>query len=167
MCIASNTDFNIINKKVTHVISYLLLGVPCYKIPLDIYHSLNHENESKFTSNYETTHFLGHSKFSNQLESVAVDSQTEDDICIFLCAENYGDYPLRTDKKSISIHFAKDNISDIPSFQSTKALNVYCILSEKLATDTKFIELMKKKFPVNSFSKKLDNATWKFEFTPI
>ena len=124
--VASNLNFSASNKKSSYILIYILVGIPCYKLSAEFYRNSLNRNELNFSSNYEKKHFLDQSKFSKSLEKVDLDSSSHRDVCIFLCAENYSDYCLRTEKRSISVHFAKDNLISIPFFSNYK--NIECLL---------------------------------------
>lgn len=150
----------------SYFLIYILLGIPIIKLSSSLGGTFLNDKDSVRASDYENEIFLGPSKFSKSLQIVAQDSNSSLDVCIFLCSENYGDYCLRTEKRSISIHFANDNLKLIPKFDSSEPLNAYCILSPKLAENQSFISLLLAKFPLNSKATQLDHMTWKFNIKP-
>ena len=116
----------------------------------------------RFESSYEKELSLGSSVFSRALEATCNDSDSQIDICLFLCAGNHEDFLLRTPMRNLSIHFAAGNLPKHETFQSSSSLNVYCLVDPKLKDNEEFLQTMLQKFPKNSFAGKIDSLVWKF-----
>ena len=120
------------------------------------------ETKDRFSSTYEKELSLGSSVFSRALEATCNDSDSQKDICLFLCAGNQEDFLLRTPMRNLSIHFAAGNLAKHETFQSSSSLNVYCLVDPKLKDNEEFLQTMLQKFPKNSFAGKIDSLVWKF-----
>ena len=112
-------------------------------------------------SQYEHQQKLGQSKFSESLQRIEHDSNSSFDICFFLCSGDQGDHMLRTPMRSLSLHFAKGNLIHLSSFDSSRPLNVYCLLDPLLANDSSFVQSVHDKFPTTAVKTRLDSSTWK------
>jgi hypothetical protein len=115
-------------------------------------------------SEHESREKLGSKKFSKSLENISKDSQSASDVCWFLCAGDYGDHSLRTPLRSLSLHFAKDNIQGFSSLNSSNQLKLYCLIDPLLVNDQAFIKTFLSKLPETSVITRLDSLTWKVEF---
>jgi len=102
------------------------------------------------STRYENQERFGSSKFSNSLQLISKDTNSPLDICFFLCSGDMADHRLRTKMRSLSLHFAKDNLNKYDYFQSSTPLTVYCLLDESLLNDYEFMNTLKKKFPSTS-----------------
>ena len=60
---------------------------------------------------------------------------------------NSGDLILRTKMRTMSTHFAGDNLGKKQAFQTSKGLNVYCTYDSELLENKFFIESLENKFP--------------------
>jgi hypothetical protein len=114
-------------------------------------------------SQYENQQSFGQSKFSKSLQIISSDSNSSLDVFLFLCTGDQGDHCLRTPKRSLSIHFAKDNMIHFPDLKSSRSLTLYCILDPLLSDDPSFVQSVIKKFPISARSTRLDSLTWKVE----
>ena len=112
-------------------------------------------------SQYEHQQKLGQSKFSESLQRIEHDSNSSFDICFFLCSGDQGDHMLRTPMRSLSLHFAKGNLIHLSTFDSSRPLNVYCLLDPLLANDSSFVQAVLDKFPTTAVKTRLDSSTWK------
>ena len=115
-------------------------------------------------SQYEHQQKLGQSKFSESLKRIEHDSNSSFDVCLFLCSGDQGDNILRTPKRTLSLHFAKGNLTHLPSFHSSRPLNVYCLVDPLLANDSFFVQSVLDKFPTTARKTQLDSSTWKVAF---
>jgi len=122
--------------------------------------SFHHSSPSK----YEKQQNLGESKFSESLQMIENDSNSSLDICLFLCSGDHGDNILRTPMRNLSLHFAKGNLIHLPNFDTSRALNVYCLLDPPLANDPSFAQSVLDKFPNSARTTQLDSSTWKVAF---
>lgn len=120
------------------------------------------ETGDRFASTYEKELSLGSSVFSRAIEATLKDSDSQKDICLFLCAGNQEDFLLRTPMRNLSIHFAEGNLHNHEKFRSSSSLNVYCLVDPKLKDNEEFLQTMLHKFPQNSFTGKIDSLVWKF-----
>jgi hypothetical protein len=100
--------------------------------------------------------------FSHAIEVTLNDSDSNKDVCLFLCAGNQGDFLLRTPMRNLSIHFAAGNLSKHENFRSSSSLNIYCLVDPQLKDNEKFLKTMLHKFPEDSFAGKIDSLVWKF-----
>ena len=117
-------------------------------------------------SEYENEHDMGPSKFSDSLNFISSDSNSSLDICFFLCEGDHADYYLRTPMRSVSLHFAKGNLFHFPTLNSSRPLNVYCLVDPKLVNDSFFVRSLVEKFPLSARSTQLDSLTLKVELKP-
>ena len=120
------------------------------------------ETDDRLASTYEKELSLGSSMFSRAIEATLKDSDSQKDICLFLCAGNQEDFLLRTPMRNLSMHFAAGNLPKHDTFQSSSSLNVYCLVDPKLKDNEEFLQTMLQKFPKNSFAGKIDSLVWKF-----
>jgi hypothetical protein len=120
------------------------------------------ETDDRLASTYEKEISLGSSVFSRALEATHNDSDSQKDICLFLCSGNQGDFLLRTPMRNLSIHFAAGNLRKHEKFESSSLLNVYCLVDPKLKDNEEFLQTMLHKFPKDSFTGKIDSLVWKF-----
>ena len=105
---------------------------------------------------------LGSSVFSRAFEATRNDSDSQKDICLFLCAGNQEDFLLRTPMRNLLDSFAEGNLPIHETFQSSSSLNVYCLVDPKLKDNEGFLQTMLQKFPKDSFAGKIDSLVWKF-----
>lgn len=120
------------------------------------------ETEDRFASTYEKELSLGSSMFSRAIEATLKDSDSQKDICLFLCAGNQEDFLLRTPMRNLSIHFAAGNLHKHENFCSSSSLNIYCLVDPKLKDNEEFVQTILHKFPQESFAGKIDSLVWKF-----
>ena len=120
------------------------------------------EPEDRLPSSYEKELSLGSSVFSRAIEASLKDSESQKDICLFLCAGNQEDFLLRTPMRNLSIHFAEGNLNEYGKFQSSSSLNIYCLVDPKLKDNEEFVQTILHKFPQESFAGKIDSLVWKF-----
>jgi len=114
-------------------------------------------------STYEQQQRFGPSKFSNSLQLISEDTNSSLDLCFFLCSGDQADHCLRTQMRSLSVHFAKDNLNKYHRLQSSKPLIIYCLMDKSLANDIDFVNNLKGKFPNNSKISKFDPTTIKIQ----
>jgi len=120
------------------------------------------EPEDRLASSYEKELSLGSSVFSRAIEATLKDSESQKDICLFLCAGNQEDFLLRTPMRNLSIHFAEGNLNEYGKFQSSSSLNIYCLVDPELKDNEEFVQTILHKFPQESFAGKIDSLVWKF-----
>lgn len=120
---------------------------------------------NSYSSTFELQQGFGPSKFSESHQIIASDSNSSLDICLFLCAGNSADHSLRTPMRSLSMHFAKENLVNSPCFSSSIPLNVYCLIDPLIQKKSSYIESIMKKFPLSSSHTQLDSLTWKIELS--
>jgi hypothetical protein len=120
------------------------------------------DTRDRSASTYEKDNSLGSSMFSHAIEVTLNDSDSNKDVCLFLCAGNQGDFLLRTPMRNLSIHFAAGNLSKHENFRSSSSLNIYCLVDPQLKDNEKFLKTMLHKFPEDSFAGKIDSLVWKF-----
>ena len=59
----------------------------------------------------------------------------------FLCAGDYGDHSF-AHLRSLSLHFAKNNIQDFSKLHSSQPLNLYCMIDPSLSNDQAFLNIL-------------------------
>ena len=128
----------------------------CRTVKDSFFHSL--------PSEYEQQQNLGESKFSESLQRIENDSNSSLNICLFLCSGDYGDNILRTPMRSLTLHFAKGNLIHLPDFDTSRPLNLYCLVDPLLANDSAFVQSVLDKFPDSARTTQLDSSTWKVAF---
>lgn len=128
----------------------------CRTVKDSFFHSL--------PSEYEQQQNLGESKFSESLQRIENDSNSSFDICLFLCSGDHGDNILRTPMRSLTLHFAKGNLIHLPDFDTSRPLNLYCLVDPLLANDSAFVQSVLDKFPNSARTTQLDSSTWKVAF---
>ena len=116
-----------------------------------------------FVSQHEIQQGFGPSKFSRSLQLISSDANPSVDICLFLCAGDQGDHMLRTPMRSLSLHFAKGNLINLPNLNSSRPVKVYCLVDPLLAYDSSFINALIDKFPTSARPIQLDSMTWSVE----
>ena len=155
------------NNFIGNILMFFLIALPIISYGKEysskLYNSFSHE----YASEYEQQQGFGASKFSKSLQLISSDSNSSLDICFFICSGDQADHYLRTPLRSLSIHFAKDNLSYFPTFNSTTPLNVYCLVDHSLASDSSFVQSVIQKFPLSSRSTQLDSLTLKVELEAL
>jgi hypothetical protein len=155
------------NNFIGNILMFFLIALPIIaygkQFSSKLYNSFSHE----FTSVYEQEQDFGPNKFSKSLQLISSDSNSSLDICFFLCAGDQADYSLRTPLRSLSLHFAKENLIHFPTLNSSSPLNVYCLVDPMLAGDASFFQSVVEKFPLSAKSSRLDTLTLKVEFNAL
>ena len=98
---------------------------------------------------------LKQNRFSHAVQIIEQDSNNSLDILYFMPLGNSGDLTLRTNMRTMAIHFAGDNLGKKQAFQTSKRLNVYCAYDAKLLEDKFFTESLDNKFPQRKSKTKL------------
>ena len=75
------------------------------------------------------------------------DSNNSLDVLYFMPLGNSEDLILRTNMRTMAIHFAGDNLGNKQAYQTSKELNVYCAYDSQLLENKFFIESLENKFP--------------------
>ena len=155
------------NNFIGNILMFFLIALPIIaygkEFSSKLYNSLSHES----TSVYEQEQDFGPNKFSKSLQLISSDSNSSLDICLFLCAGDQADHSLRTPLRSLSLHFAKENLIRFSTLNSSSPLNVYCLVDPVLAGDASFIQSVVEKFPLSAKSSRLDTLTLKVEFNAL
>ena len=92
------------------------------------------ERESDFKQN----------RFSHAIEMIEEDSNNSLDVLYFMTLGNSEDLILRTNMRTMAIHFAGDNLGNKQAYQTSKELNVYCAYDSQLLEKKFFIESLEK-----------------------
>jgi hypothetical protein len=128
----------------------IFLGMPIIST-VSTFSTFTTSSSAKFSpSEFETSQGFGGSEFSNALTLVSDDSTAPNDVCFFLCAGDHRDYCLRTPMRSMSLHWAKGNITQFLSLSSSSPINLYCILDPLLSDDHSFLVQLQNKMPENA-----------------
>ena len=121
----------------------LLLALPVLKI-IDLAPTTINEG---FISTTESERGLSSSRFSEAIEYIESDSNSELDIIYFLPAGDSGDLVLRSKMRTMTRHFAGYNFHQHLNFKTSKKLNVYLAYDEKLSEIPEFIKATSERFP--------------------
>jgi len=163
LCYSIHAKVLVKNKYIGKILMPFLIALPIISYGKEysskLYKSFSHE----YASDYESHQDFGPSKFSKSLQLILSDSNSSLDICFFLCSGDQGDYFLRTPMRSLSLHFAKGNLFQFPTLNTSRPLNVYLLIDPILSNDSSFVQSAIDKFPVSSKSTRLDSLTWKVE----
>ena len=90
---------------------------------------------------------LSSSRFSEAIDFIENDSESDLDIIYFLPSGSMGDLVLRSKMRTLAMHFAGSNLAQVSPFKTSKALNIYIAYDKELSDLPKFIEATTKKFP--------------------
>ena len=146
-----------------NILMFFFIALPIIAHIEDYYSILIGSTVQSSPSEYESEQGLGSSKFSESLKLISSDSNSSLDICFFLCAGSQADHSLRTPLRSLSRHFAKTTLIHYPTLNSSRPLNVYCLVDPLLANDPSFVKSTIEKFPISARPTQLDSLTWKVE----
>ena len=139
----------------------ICLAFPLYSFGKKIVHPSSFSRYDKKTSATEKKRSLGNSNLSEEIEMAKNNSISNKDICFFFFKGSSSDYRLRTSMRSLSLHFADNNLRNSPDIKSSKSLNIFCILDSKLCENHNFKKELFTKFPVNTEWTKISNKVWK------
>ena len=143
-------DKQICSTFLNRVLIGIFLGMPIIS-SVSTFSTFTTNSLAKFSpSKFETGQGFGGSEFSNALTIVSGDSTDPNDVCFFLCAGDQRDYCLRTPMRSMSLHWAKGNITKFSKLGSSVSLNLYCLIDPLLLQDDSFINQLLDKLPHNS-----------------
>ena len=81
---------------------------------------------SEQRSNKDIELNLKENRFSHAIETIEQDSNNSLDVLFFLPSGNSEDLILRTNMRTMAVHFAGDNLGKKQAYQTSKRLNVYC-----------------------------------------
>jgi hypothetical protein len=154
------------NNFMVSIFMIFFIALPIIANGKNYYSILTRPSLQASPSAYEIEQDFGPSKFSDSLKLISSDSNSSLDICFFLCADNQADNLLRTPMRTLSIHFAKKTLIHFPTLNSSRPLNVYCLVDPLLAKDPTFIQSLVDKFPLSTRSSRLDSLTLKVELKP-
>jgi hypothetical protein len=157
------------NKIIKHrfignLLMVFLIALPIFSTSKVFCRTLKDSFLHSLPSQYERQQNLGQSKFSKSLQRIEDDSNSSLDICLFLCSGDQGDHILRTPMHTLSLHFAKGNLNHFPTMNTSRPLNVYCLVDPLLANDSFFVQSVLDKFPTTALKTQLDSSTWKVAF---
>ena len=145
-------------KKTNHLTTILLSGI-CFALPLTTsFGSLLSTpfTENKFqASTTEIERGFAARDFSDAIHIIEEDSQYDSDILLFLPSGDLGDLYLRTQLRTLGLHFAGDNLPKAKAFLSSKPLIVYCAYSETLRENLEFQKALKVNFPQSISSEEI------------
>jgi hypothetical protein len=118
------------------------------------------DNEHEYISETEDKLDLKPGYYSQAIDYIDKDSDDPLDVVYFLAKGDMGDLILRTNKRSMSTHFATDNFPNITKLKTSQKLNVYCVYESSMNENHQFINSFKEKFPQSIsqniiFSKKM------------
>ena len=150
-------------KGVKNLLVTFLLALPICSVFNSFYSATNNSLDKQNPSAYEKKEGFAAAKFSKSLDLVSKDSKSSSDVCFFLCAGDYGDHSLRTHLRSLSLHFAKNNIKDFSKLHSSQPLNLYCMIDPSLSNDQAFLNILFSKLPNAAMVTRLDSLTWKVQ----
>ena len=150
-----------------NLLMVFLIALPIFSTSKVFCRTLKDSFLHSLPSQYERQQKLGQSKFSESLNLISSDSNSTLDICFFLCAGDQGDHSLRTPMRSLSLHFAEGNLIHFPALNTTRPLNVYCLIDPLLANDWSFLQKLIGKFPGSARPTQLDSLTWKVELKAL
>jgi len=120
----------------------------CIAIPLSsLAESFVRNLHSEQTSKKDIELNLNENRFSHAIESIEQDSKNSLDVLFFLPSGNSEDLILRTNMRTMAIHFAGDNLGKKLAYQTSRELNVYCAYDSQLLENKFFIESLDNKFP--------------------
>ena len=86
-------------------------------------------------------------RFSHAIEMIEQDSNNSLDVLYFMPRGNSEDLILRTNMRTMAIHFAGDNLGKKLAYQTTRELNVYCAYDSQLLENQFFTDSLENKFP--------------------
>ena len=86
-------------------------------------------------------------RFSHAIEMIEQDSNNSLDVLYFMSRGNSEDLILRTNMRTMTIHFAGDNLGKKQAYQTSKEINVYCAYDSQLLENKFFMESLNNKFP--------------------
>jgi hypothetical protein len=139
----------------------ICLAFPLYSFGKKIVHPHSFSRYNKKPSTTEKKRALGKSNLSEEIGMAKSNSISNKDICFFFCKGSSSDYRLRTSMRSLSLHFADNNLRNSPDIKSSKPLNIFCILDSKLCESQIFKKELFTKFPANTEWTKISNKVWK------
>jgi hypothetical protein len=90
---------------------------------------------------------LMQNRFSHAIEMIEKDSNNSMDVLYFMPRGNSGDLILRTNMRTMAIHFAGDNLGKKLAYQTSRELNVYCAYDSQLLENQFFTDSLDNKFP--------------------
>ena len=120
----------------------------CIAIPIS-------SNAEKFVQNLhyhkrsinEIEFDLKQNRFSHAIDIIEKDSSNSLDILYFMPFGNSEDLILRTNMRTMAVHFAGDNLGKKQAYQTSRELNVYCAYDAQLLENKFFLESLDNKFP--------------------
>ena len=118
------------------------------------------DKESEYIGKTEDKLNLKPGYYSQAIDYIEKDSNDPLDVVYFLAKGDMGDLILRTNKRSMSTHFATNNFPNITKLRTSQKLNVYCVYESSMKENHQFIKSFKEKFPQSIsqnivFSKKM------------
>ena len=105
------------------------------------------DKESEYIGKTEDKLNLKPGYYSQAIDYIEKDSDDPLDVVYFLAKGDMGDLILRTNKRSMSTHFATDNFPNITKLKTSQKLNVYCVYETSMKENHQFIKSFKEKFP--------------------
>lgn len=105
------------------------------------------DKESEYIGKTEDKLNLKPGYYSQAIDYIEKDSNDPLDVVYFLAKGDMGDLILRTNKRSMSTHFATDNFPNITKLKTSQKLNVYCVYESSMKENHQFIKSFKEKFP--------------------
>ena len=105
------------------------------------------DKESEYIGKTEDKLNLKPGYYSQAIDYIEKDSNDPLDVVYFLAKGDMGDLILRTNKRSMSTHFATDNFPNITKLKTSQKLNVYCVYETSMKENHQFIKSFKEKFP--------------------
>ena len=130
--------------------TFLLFGI-CIAFPTSsLIRNLFYEkytSQSSYISNTDKQRGLSVSRFSEAINIIENDSSDSNDVLLFLPKGNMSDLILRTKMRTLSVHFAGDNLSKHNNFLTSEKIIIYCAYDSSLLEEISFKENLNKKFP--------------------
>ena len=152
----------IYSKFLTKIKVGIFLGLPLITTVSNFFSVTINSSEKFIPSDFEIQQGFGSSDFSNAMKIVSDNSKDSNDVCFFLCAGDKRDYCLRIPMRSLSLHWAKDNIVKLSNLDSSVPINLYCVIDPILSKDFIFINKLKNKIPHGAEMTRLDPLVLKF-----
>ena len=108
---------------------------------------INLLHKDSFISDTEQRRALSNSRFSKAIDLIESDSQSRNDLLLFLPKGDMSDLIIRTKMRTLAVHFAGDNLSKHNPFFTSEEIIVYCAYDSSLFEDISFRHNLNKKFP--------------------